>query len=88
MGMRFPAGGGLTLTGLVARFMSAGAGNREGVQRVEARADRIAEPWGARTPYARGERWPRRVDVELADGLTEDDVDSWRRSASILHFEW
>ena len=52
---------------------------------VEVRAGRIAEPWGDRTPYGRGEDWPRRVDLQLADGLTADDVDSWHRSASILH---
>jgi len=28
--------------------------------------DRIAEPWGERTPYGRGEAWPVRVDSELA----------------------
>jgi anaerobic selenocysteine-containing dehydrogenase len=50
-----------------------------------ARSDRIAEPWGTRTPFAPGERWPTRVDTFLADGLTEDDVDRWVQSASILH---
>ena len=25
--------------------------------------DRIADPWGERTPYARGDAWPVRVDV-------------------------
>ncbi|TYP90301.1 molybdopterin oxidoreductase family protein [Blastococcus xanthinilyticus] len=50
-----------------------------------ARTDRIAEPWGTRTPYGPGEEWPTRVDVHLADGLTEDDVDRWEQSASILH---
>jgi anaerobic selenocysteine-containing dehydrogenase len=49
------------------------------------RIDRIAEPWGTRTPYAPGESWPTRVDAYLADGLTEDDVDRWVQSASILH---
>ena len=47
--------------------------------------DRIAEPWGSRTPYGPGETWPTRVDSYLADGLTEDDVDRWLQSASILH---
>ena len=28
--------------------------------------DRIAEPWGERTPYAPGEAWPTRVDTHLA----------------------
>jgi anaerobic selenocysteine-containing dehydrogenase len=50
-----------------------------------ARTDRIAEPWGTRTPYAAGERWPARVDTFLDDGLTEADVDAWVQSATILH---
>jgi anaerobic selenocysteine-containing dehydrogenase len=50
-----------------------------------ARIDRIAEPWGTRTPYGPGETWPVRVDSHLADGLTEDDVDRWVQSATILH---
>jgi hypothetical protein len=49
------------------------------------RTDRIAEPWGSRTPYGPGETWPTRVDQYLADGLTEDDVERWVQSASILH---
>jgi anaerobic selenocysteine-containing dehydrogenase len=48
------------------------------------RRDRIAEPWGVRTPYGRGERWPVRVDTYL-DGVSEDDVDGWVQSASVLH---
>ncbi len=47
--------------------------------------DRIADPWGSRTPYGPGQRWPTRVDTYLADGLTEDDVDRWVQSATILH---
>jgi len=47
--------------------------------------DRIAEPWGTRTPYGPGENWPARVDTYLADGVTEEDVDAWKQSASILH---
>jgi anaerobic selenocysteine-containing dehydrogenase len=47
--------------------------------------DRIAEPWGTRTPYGPGETWPARVDSYLADGLSEEDVDRWVQSASILH---
>ncbi|WP_116452153.1 molybdopterin oxidoreductase family protein [Blastococcus litoris] len=49
------------------------------------RVDRIAEPWGSRTPYGPGEAWPTRVDSYLVDGLTEDDVDRWVQSATILH---
>ncbi|MGX5654705.1 molybdopterin oxidoreductase family protein, partial [Geodermatophilus nigrescens] len=47
--------------------------------------DRIAEPWGTRTPYGPGEEWPTRVDQHLADGVGEDDVDRWVQAASILH---
>ena len=49
------------------------------------RIDRIAEPWGTRTPYGPGETWPVRVDRYLADGLTDEDVDRWVQSAAILH---
>ena len=49
------------------------------------RVDRIAEPWGTRTPYGPGEPWPVRVDTHLDEGLTEDDVQRWVSSASILH---
>ncbi|MFG2719748.1 molybdopterin oxidoreductase family protein [Streptomyces sp. NPDC048416] len=52
---------------------------------MEASVDRIAEPWGARTPYARRAPWPVRVDTYLADGTTEADVQQWVRAASILH---
>jgi ferredoxin-nitrate reductase len=48
-------------------------------------ADRIADPWGARTPFGAGERWPVRVDVHLVDGVVEEDVERWVPSASILH---
>ena len=47
--------------------------------------DRIEEPWGERTPFGRGEEWAERVDLQLADGLTEEDVDSWVQSAAVLH---
>jgi ferredoxin-nitrate reductase len=47
--------------------------------------DRIENPWGERTPYGPGERWPERVDQHLADGLGDAGVDRWVRSASILH---
>ncbi|WP_323959645.1 molybdopterin-dependent oxidoreductase [Arthrobacter sp. JZ12] len=47
--------------------------------------DRIAEPWGTRTPYAVGEEWPVRVDMHLEDGVTADEVDHWVQTASILH---
>ena len=47
--------------------------------------DRIADPWGARTPYAPGTPWPERADVQLEDGLEERDVERWVASASLLH---
>ncbi|MET7697728.1 nitrate reductase [Streptomyces sp. NPDC005485] len=49
------------------------------------RMDRIADPWGSRTPYGPGEAWPTRVDSYLADGLTAEQVDRWVPTASILH---
>jgi anaerobic selenocysteine-containing dehydrogenase len=48
-------------------------------------SDRIVDPWGPRTPYAAGARWPVRVDMVLADGVAEADVERWVPSASILH---
>jgi ferredoxin-nitrate reductase len=42
--------------------------------------DRIADPWGPRTPYGRGEPWPVRVDEHVPG-----DVDAWVQTASILH---
>ncbi len=47
--------------------------------------DRIANPWGERTPFARDEEWPVRVDQFLEDGVSEDEVDAWVQTASILH---
>jgi anaerobic selenocysteine-containing dehydrogenase len=52
---------------------------------MEQQIDRIAEPWGSRTPYGPGETWPVRVDTHLSDGVAPDDVDRWVQSASILH---
>jgi anaerobic selenocysteine-containing dehydrogenase len=49
------------------------------------RRDRIAEPWGERTPYEPGEPWPTRVDTYLARGVRQEDVDRWVQTASILH---
>ncbi|WP_280221733.1 molybdopterin oxidoreductase family protein [Nocardia neocaledoniensis] len=48
------------------------------------RQDRIAEPWGTRTPYGPGDTWPVRTDMYL-DGVDPADVDRWVRSASVLH---
>ncbi|CAN5199287.1 nitrate reductase [soil metagenome] len=47
--------------------------------------DRIANPWGERTPFERDGEWPVRVDQFLEDGVSEDDVDRWVQTASILH---
>ena len=47
--------------------------------------DRIAHLWGERTPYAAGTVWPVRVDMHLAEGVEQDEVDRWVQSASILH---
>jgi anaerobic selenocysteine-containing dehydrogenase len=52
---------------------------------IVGKVDRIAEPWGTRTPYGPGEDWPERIDSYLSGGLSEDDVDRWVQSASILH---
>jgi anaerobic selenocysteine-containing dehydrogenase len=47
--------------------------------------DRIADPWGGRTPFAAGERWPSRVDTHLAAGISPEDVQRWVPTASLLH---
>jgi anaerobic selenocysteine-containing dehydrogenase len=49
------------------------------------RIDRIAEPWGTRTPYGPGEEWPVRIDQFLEEGISEDDVDRWAQTASLHH---
>jgi anaerobic selenocysteine-containing dehydrogenase len=46
--------------------------------------DRIAEPWGIRTPYAAGASWPTRVDQYLAPGVADGGVDAWVQSACVL----
>ena len=50
-----------------------------------ATADRIANPWGERTPFGRDGVWPVRVDQFLEDGVSEEEVDRWVQTASILH---
>lgn len=47
--------------------------------------DRIADPWGPRTPYGRGQSWPEREDGYLDEGLTAEQVDHWVQSAAVLH---
>ena len=49
------------------------------------RVDRIAEPWGTRTPYGAGDEWPARRDSYLGEGLAPEDVDGWVQTASLLH---
>ena len=51
---------------------------------AEHRIDRIAEPWGTRTPYPRDGTWPVRVDMHLEEGADPDEV-TWVETASILH---
>ncbi|VBA35447.1 Periplasmic nitrate reductase [Mycobacterium innocens] len=46
--------------------------------------DRIAQPWGTRTPYGAGQDWPQRIDQYLADGLNPESVDQWVQSAAVL----
>jgi ferredoxin-nitrate reductase len=45
-------------------------------------SDRIADPWGARTPFPAGGSWPVRVDQHLE--VAEDEVERWVRSACVL----
>ncbi|WP_086558716.1 molybdopterin oxidoreductase family protein [Streptomyces africanus] len=52
---------------------------------MDTSADRIADPWGARTPYAPGTPWPSRTDTHLGAGIAERDVERWVQSASLLH---
>ena len=47
--------------------------------------DRIANPWGERTPLGRDGEWPVRVDQFLEAGVSEEDVVRWVQTASILH---
>ena len=47
--------------------------------------DRIANPWGDRTPFGPGEEWPVRVDLFLEKGVLEEEIDRWVQTASVLH---
>src|SRR5438046_5134407 len=47
-------------------------------------SDRIAHPWGARTPFGTGSKWPDRIDIQLDAGIETDDVDRWVTSACVL----
>src|SRR3954452_7774149 len=44
--------------------------------------DRIADPWGERTPIPAGGDWPPRVDEHLAPGA---EPERWVQTASVLH---
>ena len=44
--------------------------------------DRIADPWGERTPIPAGADWPERVDEHLAPGAQPE---RWVQTASVLH---
>ena len=46
--------------------------------------DRIANPWRERTPFERDGEWPVRLDQYPEAGTSEDDVDRWVQTASIL----
>ncbi|QCD60194.1 molybdopterin oxidoreductase family protein [Streptomyces hawaiiensis] len=52
---------------------------------MDASVDRIARPWGSRTPYGRHEPWPTRVDTFLEEGVDQRAVQRWVQAASILH---
>ncbi|MDQ1530914.1 MAG: hypothetical protein QOE37_1019, partial [Microbacteriaceae bacterium] len=58
-------------------FRTAEYGPGSGTSQEDLLVDRIADIWGTRTPFSRGEPWPVRVDLRLADGLAEKDVDRW-----------
>ncbi len=47
-------------------------------------SDRTVDPWGERTPHAKATVWPARVDLHLAGGLAESEVDRWVHSACVL----
>jgi predicted molibdopterin-dependent oxidoreductase YjgC len=42
--------------------------------------DRVKDPWGERTPYAKGGQWPARVDEHLLE-----QAERWVPVASVLH---
>ncbi|KRV48553.1 molybdopterin oxidoreductase [Wenjunlia vitaminophila] len=52
---------------------------------MDASVDRIADPWGGRTPYGPGTAWPVRTDTYLEDGVAPQDVDQWVQTSSLLH---
>jgi len=46
--------------------------------------ERIADPWGSRTPHACATSWPARVDQNLIEGVGPEDVERWVQSACVL----
>jgi anaerobic selenocysteine-containing dehydrogenase len=52
---------------------------------MQPEVDRIAQPWGERTPYGRGGVWPVRIDSYLEHDVTADSVRRWVPTASLLH---
>jgi hypothetical protein len=42
---------------------------------VDVTGDRIADPWGVRTPHEPGCAWAARTDTHLGEGVTADVVD-------------
>ncbi|MFJ1706317.1 molybdopterin oxidoreductase family protein [Kitasatospora sp. NPDC088346] len=52
---------------------------------MQPEVDRIAHPWGDRTPLDPGRPWPVRVDSYLEPGVEEAQVERWVQSASLLH---
>ncbi|MFF8816189.1 molybdopterin oxidoreductase family protein [Streptomyces pactum] len=52
---------------------------------MDTSVDRIADPWGGRTPYRRHQPWPARVDTFLEPGTGPQSVQRWVQTASILH---
>ncbi|MGW4895697.1 molybdopterin oxidoreductase family protein [Kitasatospora sp. NPDC004240] len=52
---------------------------------MQHQVDRIAQPWGDRTPYGPGGPWPVRVDSYLRPGMSADRVERWVATASLLH---
>lgn len=63
------------------RVETDGQGSPEGADDALA-VDRIANPWGERTPFGPGEDWPVRVGWFLEEGVSEDELDRWVQTAS------
>jgi ferredoxin-nitrate reductase len=46
--------------------------------------DRVADPWGPRTPFGPGDPWPVRVDQYLDPDVSPEAVDRWVQTATVL----